>query len=37
LGTRNSTAAVASETVETPGPGHYLAENKEVVPIYKYK
>lgn len=37
MGTRNSTAAVESSTVETPGPGHYLAENKEVVPIYKYK
>jgi hypothetical protein len=36
MGTRNSTAAVAS-TLETPGPGHYLAENKDVVPIYKYK
>ncbi len=37
MATRNSTAAVASSTVETPGPGHYLAESKDVVPIYKYK
>ena len=37
LGTRNSTSVVAATTVDTPGPGHYLAEKTDLAPIYKYK
>jgi hypothetical protein len=37
LGTRNSTSAVAATVVDTPGPGHYLAEKTDLAPIYKYK
>ena len=37
LGTRNSTSTVAVVGVDTPGPGHYLAEKTDLAPIYKYK
>jgi hypothetical protein len=39
LGTRNSTSAVGvtGVGVDTPGPGHYLAEKTDLAPIYKYK
>ena len=38
LGTRNSTSVVAGVVgVDTPGPGHYLAEKTDLAPIYKYK
>ncbi len=37
LGTRNSTTAVGNNAVDTPGPGHYLAEKTDLAPIYKYK
>jgi hypothetical protein len=37
LGTRNSTSAVGTLGVDTPGPGHYLAEKTDLAPIYKYK
>ena len=37
LGTRNSTSAVGVAGVDTPGPGHYLAEKTDLAPIYKYK
>lgn len=37
LGTRNSTSAVGPNSIDTPGPGHYLAEKTDLAPIYKYK
>ncbi len=37
LGTQNSTTTIGLMGVDTPGPGHYLAEKSDIVPLYKYK